>query len=174
MTIVEWTGPNGRGNYFWDSIIGKSEVAVQDGRWHHVEVNLLEMLKATRFKGGLPEDLTASELATWATAHGGGGYVNPGNAQIFIDNFTVYSNKGRSPSFEWRMPIDSLPANGYSFVLDQKADTVPPETSMTTDTIKGFENLEPGTWYFHVRAVGADGKWGEAAHRKFVIDGDQK
>ncbi len=174
MTIVEWTGPNGQGNYFWDSIIGKSEVAVQDSKWHHVEVNLLEMLKATRFKGGLPEDLTASELATWATAHGGGGYHNPRNAQIFIDNFTVYSNKGRSPSFEWRMPIESLPAKGYSFVLDQKADTVPPETSMTTDTIKGFENLEPGTWYFHVRAVGADGKWGEAAHKKFVIEGEDK
>ncbi len=170
MTIVEWTGPNGRGNYFWESIIGKSEVAVQDGKWHHVEVNLLEMLKATRFKSGLPEDLVASELATWATAHGGGGYVNPHNAQILIDNFTVYSNKGRNPSFEWRLPSESLPAAGYSFVLDQKPDTVPPETVTTKETTKGFDNLASGVWHFHIRAVGTDGKWGPATHTKIIID----
>ena len=174
MTIVEWTGPNGVGNYFWESIIGKSDVAVQDGKWHHVEVNLLEMLKATRFKNGLPEDLVASELATWATCHGGGGYVNPLNAQILIDNFTVYSNRGRSPSVEWRMPTESLPATGYSFVLDQKADTMPPETNMTSETCKSFENLEPGVWYFHIRALGGDGKWSPATHKKFLIDGEQK
>ena len=174
MTIVEWTGPNGVGNYFWESIVGKSEVAVQDGKWHHVEVNLLEMLKATRFKSGLPEDLVASELATWATCHGGGGYVNPLNAQILIDNFAVYSNRGRSPSFEWRMPTESLPASGYSLVLDQKSDTVPPETIMTNETCKSFENLEPGVWYFHIRAVGADGKWGSATHKRFVIEDEMK
>ncbi|MBQ7650151.1 MAG: hypothetical protein IJS15_04285, partial [Victivallales bacterium] len=174
MTIVEWTGPNGVGNYFWESIVGKADVAVQDGRWHHVEVNLLDMLKATRFKNGLPEDLVASELATWATAHGGGGYVNPLNARILIDNFAVYSNRGRNPSFEWRMPTESLPANGYSFALDQKSDTMPPETNMTSETSKRFDNLEPGVWYFHVRAVGADGKWGPATQKKFVIEEEMK
>ena len=174
MTIVEWTGPNGVGNYFWESIVGKAEVAVQDAQWHHVEVNLLEMLKATRFKNGLPEDLVASELATWATCHGGGGYDNPQNAQILIDNFAIYSNMGRSPSFEWRMPSASLPAVGYSFVLDQKPDTVPPETSMTNETSKRFDDLQPGVWCFHIRAVGTDGKWGPATHRKFAIEEEKK
>ena len=40
----------------------------------------------------------------------------------------------------------------------------------TTDTRAEFKGVEPGTWYFHVRARAEDGQWGPAAHRRIVIE----
>ena len=168
MTVVEWTGPNAPGNYFHSSVVGRTPWAVQDGKWHHVEFNFLEMLTEKRFGGKAPGDLSAAELCTWSTVHNGHGYDTPHGARFLIDNFTIYSPTDATPSFEWRMPVGSLPADGYSYVFDQAQTTIPPETVMTKETTTVFKDVKPGTWYLHLRAHSPDGKWSPAAHCKII------
>ena len=171
MTIVEWTGRNHPGSYFSDSVIGRTEPAVQDGQWHHTELNLRDMLLKTRFSD--PEHrgpIAVSELATWSTSHWGGGtYNNPLGARVKIDNFTIHSDRGTSPAFEWNVPGSTAPIKGCSCLWDKKADTVPPEEVTTTSNRAEFHGVEPGEWFFHVRACDQDGRWSPTTHRRVVI-----
>jgi len=172
MTIVEWTGPNARGNYFYSSVIGRTEPARQDGKWHHVDFDLLDMILKKRFPDPARRaEITVSELATWATNHWGrrGGYVNPRYARLKIDNFTMYAPGGRDPAFEWRVHGASARMKGYSCVFDANPVTVPRKKINATDAKADFKNVKPGKWYFHVRACGPNGRWGPAAHRAVVI-----
>ena len=126
MTVVEWTGPNGANNHFAPGIVGKTPYAKQDQQWHQTSFNLLEMLQQTRFtKTGVPVGLEAYELATWATRHHGSGYENPHDARVYFDNFTIFSEKGRDPAFEWKVPGAPPPIAGYSVLFDQTADSTP-------------------------------------------------
>ncbi|MCK5802858.1 MAG: hypothetical protein KAI66_08500 [Lentisphaeria bacterium] len=170
MTMVEWTGTNAHAAYFRGAVIGKTSRAQQDGQWHHVEFDLGRMILDKRFpdpskRGGI----TVSELSLWATNHHGGGYVNPADARILIDNFVIFSPSGRNPIFHWRMPSDT-PVGGYSHVLDSKPDTVPAETvSDTRSEEASFHDLEPGRWWFHVRACSKEGAWGPTTHLPIEI-----
>jgi hypothetical protein len=167
MTIVEWTGPNAHGNYFHDGIVGKTPRAKQDGQWHHTNINLLDMLVTGRFPGDRARgQLTAGELATWATSHTGrGAYVNPGGARLKLDNITIHSPRDRTPSFEWRVHgYDEELLGGYSYVFDENPETVPSQTINTEATQARLHDISPGQWFFHVRAADTEGKWGETAH----------
>jgi hypothetical protein len=171
MTIVEWTGKNRPGNYFHAAVVGATPRAVQDGRWHHVEFDLRDMLLKTRFRGtDTHAGLTATELATWATSAGGRGYRNPAGARVRIDNFCIFSPRGRAPSFEWRVDAPPDRVKGYSYLLDTSPDTVAPEIILTGDTRAEFQDVAPGTQYFHVRACGTDGRWGETGHCRIEIE----
>ena len=128
------------------------------------------MLREKRFLGKLPSDLVASELATWGTCHNGHGYDNPPGARLLIDNFTLYSPHDSTPTFEWRMPVGSLTADGYSYVFDQSETTIPPEVITTRDTQASFTEVAPGRWHLHLRARSAEGKWGPTAHFRIDIE----
>ncbi|MDD4099145.1 MAG: hypothetical protein PHC30_10270, partial [Lentisphaeria bacterium] len=169
MTVVEWTGPNGVNNHFYAGIVGRTPYARQDRQWHHTSFNLLEMLQQTRYaQTALPVGLQASELATWATRHHGGGYENPDDARVFFDNFTIYSEKGRDPAFEWKVP-GTPPVAGYAVLFDQSPDTIPPEQVNCQEPRMAYHDIAPGQWFFHVRAVSHDGTWGPAATRAITI-----
>ena len=169
MTVVEWTGANRRGNYFSDSVVGRTEWARQDGKWHHVEFDLLDMILKTRLTDPqIRGEIAVAELATWATSHSYGTYTNPLGARDKIDNFTIFSPRGRNPAFAWRVHAP-CEMKGYSYVFDQSTNTVPPEKVRTQAKRAGLKNVKPGTWYLHVRACGQDGRWGESAHRKIEI-----
>lgn len=171
MTIVEWTGRNSPGNYFHDSVVGRTGPAEQDRRWHHVEFDLYEMLLAKRFTNPrIRSRLLVTELSTWATSHNrGGAYVNPLGAIVKFDNFTVYSPRGRSPGFEWRLHDWEGGEAEYSYAFDQAQSTIPPQRAMARRTSVRFNAVEPGVWFFHVRAVSPDQRWGETAHRQIEI-----
>lgn len=66
----------------------------------------------------------------------------------------------------WAPPSNG--ANGYSYLLDQAADTVPPQAVKDQLTAAKYENLTVGTHYFHIRANNSDG-WGSPTHFKINI-----
>jgi hypothetical protein len=169
MTIVEWTNKNIEGGYFAPSVVGVSEpYALQDDAWHETSFDLRDMLLKTRFTNGLPPTgLIAAELSTWATAVNGHGYVNPKDARLYIDNFTIYSNKGKNPAFTWSATADD---GGYAVVFDQKPDTVPAEKVTHTEAKASFPNTAPGTWFLHVRSCSKANVWSPAAHKKITIE----
>ncbi len=169
MTIVEWTNKNIAGGYFAPAVVGTTEpFALQDDAWHETTFDLRDMLLKTRFTNGLPPTgLIAAELSTWATAVNGHGYVNPKDARLYIDNFTIYSNKGKDPAFTWSTTADD---NGYAVVFDQKPDTVPPENVTHTEAKASFPKTAPGTWFLHVRSRTKANAWSPAAHKKIVIE----
>ncbi len=170
MSIVEWTGENRPGNHFADAVVGKTEQALQDGQWHNTSFNLAEMLRRTRFaQADALALMTASELSFWATNHSGGGYVNPPEARLYIDNFMLYSERGQAPAFRWQQPQSSRPAVGYAYIFDQKADTSPPESINLQHQEITFAQVTPGEWYFHIRAMADKQQWSQTAHRKIII-----
>ena len=72
-----------------------------------------------------------------------------------------------SPSFSWSPPSG---ATGYTYAFDKSPDTVPGTTAnIVTSTSIGFPNQADGTWYFHVRANGANG-WGATSTFRVQID----
>ncbi|NLF15631.1 MAG: fibronectin type III domain-containing protein, partial [Lentisphaerae bacterium] len=113
--------------------------------------------------------ITVSELATWATNHHGGGYVNPATARVRFDNLCIASRRGRDPAFFWRLPHDSAPAEGYAVRFDQEPETTPDEAVTGTAARFTQEDVAPGTWYLHVRAKSREG-WGPTAHCRIVIE----
>ena len=76
-----------------------------------------------------------------------------------------------SASFTWKQPAsDSTAISGYTWLLDQTADTIPNEVNKGLVTTKSFDALADGIWYMHVRAVSTGGQWSETAHRTVRVD----
>ena len=75
-----------------------------------------------------------------------------------------------SPSFVWSAATDVISGvAGYSFVLDQVADTTPDTTVEELGTNAAFVGKAAGTWYFHVRAVDNAGNGGSTANYTVTI-----
>jgi hypothetical protein len=66
----------------------------------------------------------------------------------------------------WKAPSNG--ASGYSYGINEVADTAPEQKVTGTGTSAKYEGLTVGTHYFHIRAQNGDG-WGPAAHFKVVI-----
>ncbi len=82
-------------------------------------------------------------------------------------NITSSSHPDQSASYEattinlsWEKASG---VTGFSYLLDDSADTTPPQTVTSADTSATYENQAVGTHYFHIRAQNADG-WGAASH----------
>jgi hypothetical protein len=75
-----------------------------------------------------------------------------------------YSNN--SPRFAWVNPVG---VTGVSVYLSKKADSTPSAASDGLFSTYNYNNLEDGTWYFHVRLGNSHG-WGQPAHFKINID----
>ncbi|MBP5640822.1 MAG: hypothetical protein J6X55_15175 [Victivallales bacterium] len=169
MTIVEWTGKDRHGSYFTEGLVGKTnEYAIQDGQWHESVCDLRSQLLKTRFAKSIPPTgITATELSTWATNHHGGGYSNPADARVYIDNFTIYSNHGKNPAFEWQQRVTDA---GYAVIFDQKPDTIPEEKVTQKESRSEYKDVAPGTWFIHVRTQDKSGAWSAAAHKRIIIE----
>ena len=137
--------------------IGEIPGGLTDGEWHHVELNLLELLKPH-----LPDhdQIIVQHLAT----------ITNGIRDQYIDNFTVFSPRGRSARFRWQPPYDCTGLRGYSYVLDQVPGTVPPPEVNTATTGLTLKDLSPGPWSLHVRAQDGAGNWGETAHYPIMVE----
>ncbi|UCH90150.1 MAG: hypothetical protein JSV49_05805 [Thermoplasmata archaeon] len=94
----------------------------------------------------------------------------------------IYYSKTRC-SFDWNEPLDDSGITGYGYTLDRSPDIDPPlNISMTLDeyNIKHtspefeglviYDNLEDGTWYFHLKAVDLVGYWSDTVTRMIKID----
>jgi hypothetical protein len=80
------------------------------------------------------------------------------------------SYTGKTVDLSWSRPTN---AYGFSFELDQEADTVPDSVLDTTiTTTKTYDNLADGVWYFHIRARSQDASsaFGPTTHFKININ----
>lgn len=77
---------------------------------------------------------------------------------------TWYNNN--SPSIAWDT---ELGVTGFSYVLDNKPNTVPENKITSSETVKGFENLQDGLSYFHIKAY-KNGAWGGTTHFLMRVD----
>jgi hypothetical protein len=168
MFVVEWLSTCEPGGYFTPYVVGSTEAGVQDGQWHKGGFDLLKMMEQSGRAGHPCLPLVAEQLNTWAMTPERL-YWNPLGARLRIDNFAIYSPRGRSPSFEWKVPGWEGRKLSYVFCLDKNRETTPPEGHLTEGTAARFEDLGPGMWYFHVRAKGPDGQWGPTGHLGFEI-----
>jgi hypothetical protein len=75
-----------------------------------------------------------------------------------------YSNN--SPVFSWEKSPGVV---GFSYVLDNKPNTIPENKIISEETLVGFENLSEGLWYFHIKAY-KNGTWGNTGHFLVRID----
>ncbi len=75
-----------------------------------------------------------------------------------------YSNN--NPEFNWKLPSD---VTAVSVAFDKKATANPGQVSDGKIETKEYENIEDGTWYFHIKFKNEYG-WGEITNRKVLID----
>ena len=75
-----------------------------------------------------------------------------------------YNNN--SPVLSWDKDSG---VTGFSYVLDNKPNTIPENKILAEDTTKGYENLTDGLWYFHIKAY-KQGIWGNTGHFLIKID----
>ncbi len=79
-----------------------------------------------------------------------------------------YNNK--NPVLNWNKDGGIA---GFSTIIDNKPNTVPDSKVSTMDTVQGFENLDDGLWYFHIKALKSSrtgSVWGGTTHRLIRID----
>jgi hypothetical protein len=57
---------------------------------------------------------------------------------------------------------------GFAYLLDQNANTTPAAKTTSNETSVTYSNLQPGTYYFHIRAQNQDG-FGPTTHFKISI-----
>ncbi len=75
-----------------------------------------------------------------------------------------YSNN--DPEFSWQLPSD---VTGVSLLFHKNSFANPGSTSDGLIESKKFEDVDDGTWYFHIKFKNEYG-WGRITHRKVLID----
>lgn len=92
----------------------------------------------------------------------------PEGVQIFSETHPVQSDwyNNNTPFLSW---IKDPGVAGFSFILDNKPNTIPDNIIITEETTKTFEALSDGLWYFHIKA-NKSGVWGTTGHFLMRID----
>jgi len=75
------------------------------------------------------------------------------------------SYEATTVSLSW---VKDKNVEGFSYLLDQVADTVPQAKITSVDTAITYADQAIGAYYFHIRAKNGDG-WGETTHFKINI-----
>ncbi len=91
------------------------------------------------------------------------------DAAVIVDDWAMYSQAASSAAFRWSRPSDASGVLGYSWLLDDADDTVPPEIIRGSEQTVEFHDLAPGHHCFHVRACDGAGNWGPASHVPFDL-----
>ncbi len=80
-------------------------------------------------------------------------------------------NNSNSPIFSWAEPEDASGISGYSYVLDEKPDTVPDNIPEAVSLSIDYTDVADGEWYFQIRARDNTGNWGKTDHYgKIMMD----
>jgi hypothetical protein len=92
----------------------------------------------------------------------------PEGVQIYSETNPIQSNwyNNNTPTISW---IKDPGITGFSFILDNKPNTIPDNTIDGNETIKTFESLPDGLWYFHIKAD-KNGVWGTTGNFLLRID----
>jgi hypothetical protein len=141
-------------------VIGELPEVKDDGKWHHVSVDLAEM-----FRASVPE-LTSLDLRMCAIAGWSDG--NELGATFEIDNFGFIGPQCPLPLFNYSS-ADATGIAGYRISFDQTPDTT--DGVETGPTRSGKELLaadKPGMWYVHAAAQDGAGNWSETVHYPYL------
>jgi hypothetical protein len=152
LFVLEWASPGFE--YFQPYKVTRLAMPNRDRKWHHLELNILDLLK---IHGRVTNDaipLIVEQLNTWTMR---GSRVGQ---KFRIDNFTIYSRKGRSPELRWSSDLKN-----FSYILRNEKGAK--HNGNTRENSIVFKDLVPGNWTFK---IGSPGGPPEIAERKFVID----
>jgi hypothetical protein len=137
---------------------------VADGQWHRCTVNLQEPLAQRATQRGLGAYYTVSHILFY---HRDGAAL-PAGAQINLDNLAIGAAGPNAPALLWSA-TDTTGIAGYSYVIDQSANTEPPTNPVGTETQSQFPGRPSGLNWFHVRAVDGAGNWGPTSHHAVLV-----
>jgi len=141
--------------------LGKLPGIKADGRWHRAEFDLEKFLK---LRTDPDESKLVEHVATYYWRRHG----------MWIDNFSIAPRIDLNPRFQWSVPDDRTGIKGYSFHLDDKAQTIPDESIDTIIPFCSFKKLQPGSYFLHVRACDGAGNWGDAGHLGIKISAEEQ
>lgn len=89
---------------------------------------------------------------------------------IFSDTHQeIVPTENRSPHFYWKMK-DNRPIKGFSYLLTQDKNLEPDNKINIRKTNIQFKNIEPGVWYFMVKACDPLGRWSDYATYTITIE----
>ncbi len=93
----------------------------------------------------------------------------PGGLTMYSDThpFQDHWYNNNSPTIGWDRDPKVI---GFSFVLDDKPNTIPSNDTVVNETSKSYQNLNDGLWYFHIKALREGGAWGATTNYIFRID----
>jgi hypothetical protein len=139
--------------------LGSLPAPKNDNQWRRVVVDFRKL------RPGLPRDsqgayLPIQKLCTSTASDLGGDF----------DNFILASPYGKNPGFIWDPPVTRSGISGYSWILDKRPRSIPPEKINGQQTQALFKNVKPGRHYFHLRAKSKGGRWSPAAHLRIDIE----
>lgn len=93
----------------------------------------------------------------------------PGGLNVYSDThpFQDHWYNNNSPTLSWNQDPGVI---GYSYVLDDKPNTIPDNKNLSTEPVKSYQDLNDGLFYFHVKALKDSGAWGGTTHYILRID----
>ena len=139
--------------------IGQVAGVKADDQWHHASFDLGRLLRAQKRNGPLTiEYLIVGDRNSMDNAQG---------AAAHFDNFIIGNVGTKAPLMRWRA-TDTTGIAGYSFAVDASPSSGLDETSEGLAVAKQFGELDPGVWFFHVRAQDGAGNWGPVATYPFM------
>ena len=91
----------------------------------------------------------------------------PEGLTVFSDTHPIEDNwyNNHTPVLLW----ESGESSHFSYLLDNKPNTIPDNSSDTQDSITTFEDLSDGLFYFHIKGS-KEGIWGSTTHFPLHID----
>jgi len=143
----------------WGRRLGRLTRTVADGNWHRAEVDLRALRDRFPKRSGDRMAIIQKLLTVSRTQDGAD-----------LDNFVLASPYGKHPAFIWEAPQATSGIGGYSWMLDSEATTEPPEKVKGNTTRARYRNVQPGTYWFHVRACSGAGLWGSTRHLRIRIE----
>lgn len=92
----------------------------------------------------------------------------PEGVQIYSETHGIQSNwyNNNNPIISW---VKDAGVSGFSYILDDKPNTIPDNVAEGEETTTSFEELSDGIWYFHIKA-NKNNVWGTTGHFLIRID----
>ncbi|MBC7286907.1 MAG: fibronectin type III domain-containing protein [Armatimonadetes bacterium] len=145
--------------------IGQIEGVKADGRWHHAEFNLYDML--------VKDDPTAPNyvvrwfvLADWGAAQ-----YNFRRREIWLDNIQVIPVvSGMQPITVKVAAADSSGIAGVAWLLDQVSLAAAPQEIKAKATEFQVQPAGEGLWWLHLRVADNAGNFSPCVARRILVD----
>ncbi len=145
--------------------IGAVANVIADNRWHHAEVNLFEILRATN-PGRRSFMVSRMVLADF------GWLCNVEGQTYHLDNFQIIPLVASTGPLRliWQA-LDLSGIAGVAWSLDDQPRSVPGTQISVTSSPVQLTSVEQHDGWLHLRACDKAGNWSETTHRRVIFDG---